>query len=56
MVEVTAQQEPYLQQIEEEDDANLKTSLRSLYDAGYVDFEENKIMIESNPGLSMEDI
>lgn len=58
MVEVTQQEEeqPYLEQLEEVIDANLKTSLKSLHDAGYVDFEENKIMIESNPGMSMEDI
>ena len=37
-------------------DATLKTNLQTLYDAGYVDFEENKIMIESNPAMSMNDI
>lgn len=56
MVETTQLEEPYLEQLEEETDSSLKTSLRSLYDAGYVDFDENKIMIESNPGMSMEDI
>ena len=55
MVEVS-QQAPYLQQVEEVKEATLKTSLQALYDAGYVDFEENKIMIESNPGMSMDDI
>ena len=55
MVEVT-QQEPYLEQLEEVIDSKLKTSLKSLYDAGYVDFDENKIMIESNPGMSLDDI
>ena len=34
----------------------MKTSLQSLYDAGYVDFEENKIMIESNPTMSLDDV
>ena len=37
-------------------DATLKTNLQTLYDSGYVDFEENKIMIESNPAMSMVDI
>lgn len=55
MVEATTQ-EPYLQALDDLTDENLKTSLQSLYDAGYVDFDENKIMIESNPGMSLEDI
>ena len=37
-------------------DATLKTNLQALYDAGYIDFEENKIMIESNPAMSLDDI
>ena len=55
MVEETTQ-EPYLQALEDLSDEELKTDLRTLYDAGYVDFDENKIMIESNPGMNMEDI
>ena len=37
-------------------DATLKANLQTLYDSGYVDFEENKIMIESNPAMKMDDI
>ena len=37
-------------------DETLKTSLKSLYDSGYMDFDENKIMIESNPEMSLEDV
>ena len=55
MVEETTQ-EPYLQALDDLTDEELKTGLRTLYDAGYVDFDENKIMIESNPGMSMDDI
>ena len=55
MVEST-QQDPYLQQLEEVTGETLTAGLKSLYDSGYVDFEENKIMIESNPGMSLEDI
>ena len=54
MVEV--EQDPYIQQLEELTDETLQTNLKSLYDAGYVDFDENKIMIESNPEMSLEDI
>lgn len=56
MVEATQQLDPYLEQLEEVEDETVKTSLQTLYDAGYVDFEENKIMIESNPGMSMDDV
>ena len=35
---------------------SLKTGLEFLFHAGYVDFEENKIIIESNPEMTMEDL
>ena len=46
----------YVQQLEEVENKDLKTSLQDLYDAGYVDFDENKIMIESNPEMSLDDV
>ena len=55
MTEVLAQ-DPYVQQLEEVENKDLKTSLQDLYDAGYVDFDENKIMIESNPEMSLDDV
>ena len=50
------EEDPYLEQLEEITDETLKTSLEFLYHAGYVDFEENKIIIESNPEMSMDDL
>ena len=50
------EQPDYLQQMKDESDDAMKTSLQALYDAGYIDFEENKIMIESNPAMSLDDI
>ena len=55
MVEAT-QQKPYLKALAEVAEENIKNNLRLLYEAGYVDFYENKIMIESNPGMSIDDI
>ena len=37
-------------------DSSLQNSLKALFDAGYLDFNENKLMIETNPGMSTEDI
>ena len=37
-------------------DSSLQNSLKTLFDAGYLDFNENKVMIETNPGMSIEDI
>ena len=37
-------------------DSSLQNSLKALFDAGYLDFNENKVMIETNPGMSTEDI
>ena len=37
-------------------DSSLQNSLKTLFDAGYLDFNENKLMIETNPGMSTEDI
>ena len=53
---VMSEQPDYLQQVKDESNEAMKTSLQALYDAGYVDFEENKIMIESNPSMSLDDI
>ena len=50
------QQNPYLEQLEEVTEETIKSSLEQLYEAGYVDFEENKIMIESNPEMELDDI
>ena len=55
MVEATTQK-PYLMALADVAEENLKTSLKLLYEAGYVDFYENKIMVESNPGMSIDDI
>ena len=55
MVETTTQK-PYLKALAEVAEENLKNNLNSLYEAGYVDFYENKIMVESNPGMSIDDI
>ena len=55
MVEST-EIDSYVQQLGDIEEESLKANLKALYDAGYVDFEENKIMIESNPEMSMEDI
>ena len=30
--------------------------MKTLFDAGYLDFDENKVMIETNPGMTIEDI
>ena len=49
-------EDPYLDQLAEIEDGTLKTGLEFLYHAGYVDFEENKIIIESNPEMSMDDL
>ena len=46
----------YVQQLDEVADKDLKTTLQDLYEAGYIDFEENKIMIESNPDMTIDDI
>ena len=55
MTEIVAS-DSYVQQLEEVEEQSLKTVLQDLYDAGYVDFEENKIMIEANPEMSVDDI
>ena len=55
MVEAT-QEDSYSAQMGLITDATLKENLQALYDAGYIDFEENKIMIESNPAMSLDDI
>ena len=55
MTEVEAQ-DPYRQQLTEVTDDSLKTGLESLFDAGYIDFDENKIMIENNPEMCLDDI
>ena len=46
----------YVKQLEEVENKSLKTTLQDLYDAGYLDFEENKIMVEANPEMSIDDI
>ena len=55
MTEIVAS-DSYVQQLDEVEEQSLKTVLQDLYDAGYVDFEENKIMIEANPEMSVDDI
>ena len=37
-------------------DSSLQNSLKTLFDAGYLDFNENKVMIETNPGMCIGDI
>ena len=37
-------------------DSGLQSGLKTLFDAGYLDFNENKVMIETNPGMTIEDI
>ena len=37
-------------------DTTLKANLKALYDAGYIDFDENRIMLESNQSMSLDDI
>ena len=55
MVEAT-QEDNYTKQLNSLSDATLKANLKALYDAGYIDFDENRIMLESNPSMSLEDI
>ena len=46
----------YLSQVKNLSDSSLKSDMKALFKAGYKDFAENKIMIESNPGMTIEDI
>ena len=46
----------YLSQVKNLSDSSLKSGMKALFKAGYKDFDENKIMIESNPGMTIEDI
>ena len=55
MVQVS-QDKTYLSQVKKLSDSNLKRDMKALLKAGYKNFDENKVMIESNPAMTIEDI
>ena len=55
MVEST-EQDPYLRKLEDVEDEMLKQKLKSLFEAGQSDFDNNKYILEVNPDLGLEDI
>lgn len=55
MVQVS-QDKTYLSQVKKLSDSNLQRDMKALLKAGYKNFDENKVMIESNPAMTIEDI
>ena len=54
--QIEQEKDPYLQKLDDIEEESLQIKLKSLYEMGYVEFDTNKYILESNPTMDLQDI
>ena len=54
--QIEQEKDPYIQKLDDIEDESLQIKLKSLYEMGYVEFDTNKYILESNPTMDLQDI
>ena len=54
--QIEQEKDPYIQKLDDIEEESLQIKLKSLYEMGYVEFDTNKYILESNPTMDLQDI